>query len=81
MESIPGLTRRTFVCPTCKAPYEVCVPLSAEVAHLHCPKDNALLRRYFGSSDALPTINYGYRESRYATEADANIAKYQFTNL
>lgn len=28
-----------------------------------------------------PLLNLGYREARYGTETDRNIAKYQFTNL
>lgn len=79
-DSQPGMTRRVYRCPSCHTLTELAVPLSLTIPSLSCPVCfQEGMTRYFGED--RPTINYGYRESHYATETDARIAQYQFTNL
>lgn len=53
------------------------------IGHLpyaHCASCGLPLRRYY-STQTLPMMNLGYVASHYSTQEDADIAKFQFTNL
>jgi hypothetical protein len=74
-------TRRSFRCPKCGQIIEQVGTLGV-IERPVCPTDGTSMASYFGNyqgSDIF--INYGYRESRYTSEEEANIAKFQFTNL
>ncbi len=71
-------TRFDLRCPGCAHREEVTGPIGV-VPQRTCPTClNPLVRSFGGQS--MPMVNYGFRESHYATEEDANIAKWQFTN-
>ena len=78
---IPGYSRRAYKCPGCGAITDRYCSLSEGQEAVLCLACGVHMRRYFGGPESLPGVNMGYRESRYASRADARIAQYQFENL
>lgn len=72
-------TRIDMQCPHCNHIEEIVKKL-AETPVVHCPSCGEIMRVYFGNISAIP-INYGFREDRYRTNTDRDIAKFQFTHL
>lgn len=73
------MTRKSFRCDICGFVKEFEMAMTDTRVPM-CLTDRMPMRRYFGDTREV-SINYGFRESRYLSEEESNLAKFQFTNL